>query len=851
MAWLTPTVALRLTLFYGALREQPVKWLIATLAIAVGVGLGLAVHLIHLQALTQFNSGVRQFSGQADLQFLPHSQTLPDQALELVSALPAVAVASPVLDLQVQINGVNNTVRWLGLDVFTAAQVTPNLIGQGTVAGDPSLGDIPFLSSDNVYISPALKEQLSPNTSDLFVQVNGKASKWMIAGDVPAAGAGQLIAVADIAAVQWKMGALGKLSRVDLKLREGVSPQQFQREMAQSLAQYGRLETPSEQGSRGASVSQAYRANLSILAMVALLTGGFLTFSTQMLAVAQRARQWALLAAMGVAPSQLRRQVLFESACCGVVGGLLGVALGWVLANAIVSTLGVDLGAGYFESTRSRIALAPLDGVLFATFGLVATVLGGISPAFQTGRLALAQRLRAGQEEAGLRFANKAHWLGLGLCVLALGSLFIPPQGSVPVGGYLAVGFGLFGGIALIGLFVRWFIPHPKQLNTLGDLAQSRLASTPNLLAIGLSGVVASFALVIAMHVMIFSFRFSLDNWLNQVLPAPLYLKVNNTEVQSFPLEFQAKVAQLDSIGEVEFWGQQPLIVDPLRPSVEIIVRPLTPAKANERLPMTGRFDVDVPTNALPAWISEPVSDLYGKHVGDTMRLRLDQGQEIDIAVLGIWRDYTRQHGAIVLPKNLLESRHNIRFKDTQAAVWPKDQQAITAVINEIEQIAVGGALHKQLSFSQPGEIRELSLDIFDRSFAVTYLLELAAVVIGLFGVATTFSAMAIQRRREFALLGAMGASRGWLMRLISVEALKSSTLAAGIGLTIGLAFAAILIFVVNPQSFHWTMQWHTPWLDLFWMSLILVATSGLTVVLALRKRLGSGLIGQLKEDWS
>ncbi len=848
---MAPTLALRLTLFYGALREQPVKWLIATLAIAVGVGLGLAVHLIHLQALTQFNSGVRQFSGQADIQFLPHSQSLPDEALELISSLPAVAVASPVLDLQVEINGVTNTVRWLGLDVFTAAQVTPNLIGQANEAGDASLGDIPFLDSNNVFISPALKEQLGRIKDELFVQINGNASTWKIAGDVPAAGAGQLIAVADIAAVQWKMGKLGTLSRVDLKLREGVSPQQFQQEMNQTLAQYGRLETPSEQGSRGASVSQAYRANLSILAMVALLTGGFLTFSTQMLAVAQRARQWALLAAMGVAPGKLRRQVLFESACCGVVGGVSGVALGWVLANVIVSTLGVDLGAGYFESARSRIALAPLDGALFAAFGLVATVLGGISPALQTGKLALAQRLRAGHEEAGLRFANQAHWLGLVLCILALGSLFIPPQGSVPVGGYLAVGLGLFGGIALIGLFVRWFIPHPKKLNTLTDLAQSRLASTPNLLAVGLSGVVASFALVIAMHVMIYSFRFSLDDWLNQVLPAPLYLKVNNTQVQSFPPEFQADIRQLPSVGDVEFWGQQPLIVDPLRPAVEIIVRPLTPSTANERLPMTGRFDSNTPTQALPAWISEPVSDLYGKEVGDTMQLRLDQGREIDIAVMGIWRDYTRQHGAIVLPKDLLASRHNIQFRDTQAAIWPEGERTVPEVIQDIEQAAIGGALRDQLSFSQPGEIRELSLDIFDRSFAVTYLLELAAVVIGLFGVATTFSAMAIQRRREFALLGAMGASRSWLLRLISIEALKASTLAAGIGLTIGLAFAAILIFVVNPQSFHWTMQWHTPWLDLAWMSLILIGTSGLTVVLALRKRLSTGLIGQLKEDWS
>ena len=134
-----------------------------------------------------------------------------------------------------------------------------------------------------------------------------------MAGTVPAAGSGQLLAVADIATVQWRLGTLGQISRIDLKLQEGVTPASFQKQYGDEFSKLGRLETPSEQGTRGASVSQAYRANLSILAMVALLTGCFLTFSAQMLAVAQRSRQWALLAALGARASALRMQVLFES----------------------------------------------------------------------------------------------------------------------------------------------------------------------------------------------------------------------------------------------------------------------------------------------------------------------------------------------------------------------------------------------------------------------------------------------------------------------------------------------------------------------------------------------------------
>ena len=850
---LPPNLTLKLQLFAGALRDQPVKWFIATVSIAVGVGLGFAVHLIHKQALDQFNNGVRQFSGQADLQLLPHSVLLPETILGQIAALPEVAVASPVIDINVQVQGLDKPLRWLGLDVFTAAAVTPNLIGQSSGETDDSAqqGEIPLLGTNNVFVSPALNEKLPKEQDTLTTLHNNSNQQWRVAGTLPAAGAGQLLAVADIAAVQWRLGTLGQISRVDLKLQEGVTPTSFQRQYGEQFSDLGRLETPNQQGTRGASVSQAYRANLSILAMVALLTGGFLTFSTQMLAVAQRSRQWALLAALGARAGALRMQVLFESMCCGVVGGVLGVALGWGLSLAVVRYLGVDLGAGYFQTSQSTVALPLVDTLLFGAFGVVATLLGGLSPALQTGQMALHQRLRAGTEEAGLQFANKAHWFGLLLCLVAVACLFIPPYGNIPVGGYLAVAFGLFGGIAMIGLVVRGLIRPPAQLAQLADLAKSRLASTPNLLAVGLSGVVASFALVVAMHVMIYSFRHSLDNWLTQVLPAPLYVKLDGANMPVFPDSFQQKVSELSGVELVEFWGQQSIVLDPKRPAVELIARPISVEAASQRLPMSGNTITKPRAGTLPVWVSEPMTDLYGLKVGSALELQLDQGVRIPTTVMGVWRDYTRQHGAVVLPKAELLEQFNVQFKDTQGAIWPQKNVTVKDLVVRIEQAASTTPLAQKVDFAEPGEIRQLSLDIFDRSFAVTYLLEIAAVVIGLFGVGTTFSAMALQRKREFALLGAMGASPNWILKLIAREALIASAVAALVGLIIGLAFAAILIFVVNPQSFHWTMEWFTPWRDLALMVFVLIAMSSTTVTLALRNKLGNRLVEQLKEDWA
>lgn len=860
---LSPALRLRLTLLWGALKDQPVKWLISTVAIAVGVGLGLAIHLIHQKALDQFDSGVRQFSGQADIQLLPHSTHLPDEVIDRFTTLSEVSAFSPVIDLKVKVKGLDKPVRWLGLDVFKAGAITPNWVGQTDKNAEGTAANS-LLGSDSVYLSPALREAVGdrgdgPGKLHTLRQDQTEFA-WTIAGTVPAAGSNQWVAVSDIAAVQWKLGELGKISRVDIKLAEGVTAAMFQSKYSEQFEDVGRLETPKEQGTRGASVSQAYRANLSILAMVALLTGGFLSFSTQMLAVAQRSRQWALLASMGMKQVDLQKQILFESLSCGAIGSLCGLAIGYGLATLILNKLGVDLGAGYFEESSSGLNLRLGDALLYLGFGLLATGLGAILPSGQAGKIALNARLKSGSEESGLQFMNRAQWSGLILCALAGICLLIPPWGSIPVGGYLAVACGLFGGICMIGSVIKLSIRPSQSLHSLSQLAKSRLASTPNLLAVGLSGVVASFALVVAMHVMIFSFRQSLDDWLLQVLPAPLYMRLAETSaLPAIPDALQSQLRARKEFSDIQFWGQEKLVLSPSRPAVELVIRPLPFEKASGLLPLTGdyldeqeiRKRMNLEPNRVPIWISEPLTDLYQLKTGDKLTLNMDGGLKVDTLIAGVWRDYARQHGAIVLPQELLQSVYHYQTTKRQASAWPADGVSVDELIKVVQEESNALGMDEVLQFSQPGEIRELSLAIFDRSFAVTYLLEVAAVVIGLFGVGTTFSAMALQRKREFALLSAMGASRNTLSKLVLQEGFLASCIAAIVGMAMGLAFAGILIFVVNPQSFHWTMQWHTPVRDLVLMTGVLLLMGTLTVALAIQRSAGKQLVIQLKEDWS
>ena len=154
------------------------------------------------------------------------------------------------------------------------------------------------------------------------------------------------------------------------------------------------------------------------------------------------------------------------------------------------------------------------------------------------------------------------------------------------------------------------------------------------------------------------------------------------------------------------------------------------------------------------------------------------------------------------------------------------------------------------LAFAEPGDIRAISLKVFDRSFAVTYLLELVAIVIGLFGVAATFSAQTLARAREFGMLRHIGVTRRQILGLLAAEGGMLTAIGILAGFTIGFCISLILVFIVNPQSFHWTMQLHVPWLGLGTVAALLLASSAVTALVSGRVAVSGSALRAVREDW-
>ncbi len=826
-------------LLFGEWRAHPGRALVALLAIAIGVALGFGIHLVNSAAFNEFSAAARSLSGSADLQLRARSGSFDERLYPQIAALPEIAAASPVLELDLSVPGQRGALKLLGIDGLRAAEVTPDLLGIPAA-------DRPFdtLQADTVFLSPAALDWLQRKAGDtLALQAGTRTVHLRIAGTLARARAGQRLAVMDIAGAQWQFGRLGQLSRIDLRLAPGA---RLSTVRAALESRFGHSLTATEsddQDRRTATMSRAYRVNLNVLALVALFTGAFLVFSTQALSVLRRRPQFALLRTLGATRAQLLGQVLAEGTLLGALGAALGVGLGYLLASIALSLFGGDLGGGYFPGIQPRVSFSPLAGALFFIAGCAVAALGSLAPAWEAARARPAAALKAGSEDLALA-PLAMPWPAL--AALATGALFtqLPAVDGLPVFGYLAIVLLLVGSIALMpraaGLVFTRLARYWRGVT--GGLALARLANAPHQAAIALGGVLASFALMVAMAIMVASFRVSVDDWLQQLLSADLYVRVENgNEAARLKPDEQASIAALPAVGRAEstHWGQVSL--DPAKPSVALIARSANAGDMARALPLVGET---LEVRGRPIWISEAMVDLYGWRPGQQVSLPLAGGLH-RFTVAGVWRDYARQTGAIQM--RLSDYRELGGDTDVNdMSLWLKQGAGMTELRAQLRALPFAASLE----FAEPGEIRAISLAIFDRSFMITYLLEGVAILIGLFGVAASFSAQVLARVKEFGMLRHIGVTRRQILVLLLGEGMLLAGLAIGAGFVLGWCISLILIFVVNPQSFHWTMQMHLPWTLLAAVALVLLSSASLTALVAGRLAVSGSAVKAVREDW-
>ncbi|MGU3390355.1 FtsX-like permease family protein [Sphingomonas sp. M1A8_2b] len=826
----------------GEWRFHPARFLLTAVAILVGVALGFAVHLVNGSALAAFDGAMRGVSGAAELSVRATSPLGVDERLyPRVARADGVADASPVVSLDARIGKTRLTL--LGVDVIRAAMVTPSLIGvrPPSLGQDASNADTAF-DEDSVFLSrAALTQARTAVGRRIVVSANGRSVPLRIAGTLPASDAATVVAVIDIAAAQWRFGRLGRVDRIDLALADRPAAETALRAILPADAILSSAQT---QNAQGDSLSRAYRVNLDMLALVALLTGGFLVYSAQSLSVVRRQRAFALLRTLGMRRGGIVAAVVVEGLAIGLVGASAGLAAGYGLAWAALHWFGGDLGAGYFGGGAAHVVFQPEAALGFFALGLLAAVLGSALPARAAARAAPAAALKNAGDVLDPR-RTVPWWPAAALLLVGGGVAMLPAIDGLPLFGFAGMALMLAGGVAGVPWFARTLLtPLAKRTHgsVSGLLAVRHLHGAPGEAATALCGIVASTALMIAMATMVTSFRGAVDEWLGQVLGADLYLRT--TAGASFDPATRTRLATTPGVTRLAFSRQIPLTITPDRPPISLIARPERGGR-DPLLVLIAKGSA-LPTNALPVWVSEPAQRIYGWEPDETITLPI--AGRTRFVVAGVWRDYGRQAGAVLIDEGDYQRLTGDDGRDEISAMVAPGQDI--GKVADAMTARLPASLRDNVEVGRPATLRKLALTLFDRSFAVTYLLEAVAILVGLAGVAATMSAQTIAREREFGMLRHLGLTRRQLTAMLGIEGAIVGLTGALAGIGLGLILSQVLIHVINPQSFNWTMTTRIPYETLLGVAAALTGAAAVTAVLAGRRATASSAVQSVREDW-
>jgi len=788
----------------GSLRANRLRWLLTVCAIAVGVALAGAVHTLHASALAEIDRSARALAGSADLEIRGPSTGFDDALFVRVAQDPHVRVASPVLELQVPLAGRASSLDVMGIDPFRASRLQPGFLVQAGATSIAQSGAL--LDPAAIFLSPVAAMRLRVRAGDTLPIVGAQGPVALRVGGVLAAlQASGDVGVMDIAAVQSHFARLGRLTRIDLRLVPGTDPAAARAALSQLLPPGVVLDVPGSISQRAASITRAYRVNLDALALVALATGAFLVFSTLALQAARRRQELALLRALGVTRRGVAMLLALEGAITGAVGALAGTALGLWASRVMLGRVGADLGAGFFSGEGAVYAPDVAALAFIAALGIAMSAAGAAWVARSVARMPVADALRDRTVEIP---AARAGW-GAAIAFAALGVplLALPAQGGLPLGGYGAIAAWLAAAVAAVGPASRAALSRiAPPRSPLAALALAQVRELPGHLAASIAGIVVSASLCVAMAIMVHSFRVSLEDWLAGVVGADLYVRSSpEGDTGFFTPEQERRVAALPEVASVEPLRYLRVVLDArLAEPLSIIARPITPR-------ILEGFDAQ-PRDARGApgetgvWISEAARDLHGWHPGDRVELPI-AGNLVAVRVRGIIRDYARTWGAVMLPIDVYRRETgDLRANDFALHLAPG---ADVARARAAVRAALGDA--PQLQVEDAASLKRRSLEIFDRSFAVTYALEAVAIAIGLAGITSSFAALAWSRRREFGVLRFLGLTRREVLRMIALEGAAAGMVGALLGLACGAVLSAVLVHVVNRQSFHWSLALHWP----------------------------------------
>jgi putative ABC transport system permease protein len=824
------------------LARHPGLVALAVVGIAVGVAMVAGIDLANASARRAFEESARAVAGRATHQVIAGPAGIADaEVARLRRLLPDAIALAPVVEADVAVPGrPGRTLHLLGVEPFSEAPLRPYL-GDGAAAGSGAALATTLLADPlAVVVARATAESLGTAAGGTLVVRVGAAERALHVvavldpGDDFSRRATADLAVMDIAAAQELIGRCGSVDRLDLVVPAGDGA---------ALATLRAVLTGGaelvEAGARSAGLARmtaAFRTNLTALSLIALVVGMFLIFNTMTFTVIQRRPLLARLRALGATRRELAGLVLGEALLIGLVATALGLAGGMALERVFVAQVARTIGDLYFAVAVQELALPWPILAADAALGLAATLAAAALPAWQATTIPPTEALaRSGDERAARRLLPWAS--GAGAALLAVAALLgVRGDGLVP--GFLALGSMIIGFALLVPLLLLAAMaairPLARRLaGPLGAMAAGGVAANLSRTGVATAALVVAVAASLGVGVMVGSFRASVATWLDAVLDADVYA--------SAPRQAGSRIARgpLDP-ALVERLAHAPGVAAAVRKRDAALPTPdgAITIKTFDLVPgaLAGfRFVAGDPASAAAALargavlISDPFAFHHRLGMGGHLRLATAAGER-DFPVAGVVVDYAADQGLVFLDRAVYRTAWR---DDAVTGLALRAQPGVDQ--DRLLEALRGAAGDAPVVLDDRRRLREESLRVFDRTFAITGVVRLLAGLVAFIGVLSALSALQLERTREFAVLRAHGLTPGQVSALVIGQCGLIGLAAGALAMPLGLGLAAVLGQVINRRAFGWTFP--------------LVATPA-QVLEALALALGAALLAGLAPAW-
>ncbi len=827
--------------------------------LALGIGVYFSMRLANRAAIASFEHFTQLIAAESDWLITAPGGTLPQSVLREIrqglgelsvtifpivetTAVEAFETAAGELAKEEEL-GTRSTFTLVGVDLVAVGNAVAGGKAEGTSAPVQQIeaGDAGFLAAlgtpRGVFVTDAFAKKRHLRTgAEIRMIIQDQIVNLQVVGTLPTAPGRpeppETMLVMDLPRLQALAQRPEKLDRIEFVVEPGNGIGERKMEVKRKLEQLSRgrwtVESPNDRKEAGAMMTRAFRLNLTLLSLIALLVGLYLIFQALDGAVIRRRDEIGILRSLGVEERTIQAVWLLEAALIGVVGGGFGLLLGWGGAQFSVRLVGRTVNALYYSTSAQSAALSggEIVGAMFLALGT--SLLAGWWPARVAARTPPAQILVRHLAPAGSR--NRGSWAWVGIALLAIsvvGAMAAPWRIAggirIPIAGYGSAFGSIFGTgllaaplLKLLAWCLSWFGNRSAPLR----LALSQLRRPSGRHQLAAAGLVCAIAMTAGMAILVASFDRTMRGWIDRTFLADLYIASDGAQsagtqnrilpstwrrVVSDPSVLDANVIQMVEInlrdGKVMLVGSRLDFIQ-THGSLAWLDRPSDDFFHTDR-------------NSGMAVVSETFTERFRSKVGDSLQIPTPGGVR-RLVITGTFVDYGNERGSIGIDRN--------HFTE-----WFGDELA-TSLILVTKPGVDAEALRVRFLKTFPGlriftnaHLRVELIRIFRQTFSITYALELIGVVVAVLGLALTLTSVLLERRGELTTLRALGFAHGEIAMATAWEGVILAFAGVIAGSILSVWVGWLLVFVINKQTFGWTLQFAVPWAQMGGLTVIVV----------------------------